>query len=106
MISFEDFSRLDLKIGKILAVTDHLRADRLYVLRVDIGEKIIQLVAGLKKYYSPDELEGKLIVVLTNLEPRVLRGVESQGMLLAAQSNDKVTILVPDAEVDLGSTIG
>ncbi len=105
MVNFEDFSRLDLKIGKILTVSDHPDADRLYVLKVDIGEKKIQLVAGLKKHYSPEELEGKSVVVLTNLEPRVLRGVESQGMLLAAQSNDKVTVLVPDTEVDLGSTI-
>ena len=105
MVSFEDFSKLDLKIGKILEVSDHPNADKLYVLKVDIGEKTIQLVAGVRKYYQPQELQGKLIAVITNLEPRVVRGVESQGMLLAAQSKDTITILSPEKEVSPGSLI-
>ena len=105
MVSFSDFSKLDIRIGKVLSVEEHPNADRLYVLRVDIGEKEIQLVAGVKNYYSPEELIGKNIVVLANLEHKTLRGVESQGMLLAAQSQDTVSILSPDKEVPAGSKV-
>lgn len=105
MVSFSDFSRLDLRIGRILGVKDHPNANKLYVLEVDVGEKVIQLVAGLKQHYAPEELKGKFIVVLTNLEPKLLRGVESQGMLLAAQSQETISVLTPDREVALGSVI-
>ncbi len=105
MVSFSDFSRIDIRVGKVLSVKDHPDADRLYVLEVDIGDKVIQLVAGLKKHYTPDELMGRNIIVLANLEPRVLRGIESQGMLLAAQSEETVSILNPDREVPAGSKI-
>ena len=106
MVSFEDFSKVDLKIGKVLEVTDHPNADKLYVLKVDIGQdQIRQLVAGIKGYYQPQDLAGKSVVVLTNLEPKVVRGVESQGMLLAAQSQDKVVYLTPEKEMPPGSTI-
>ena len=106
MVRFEDFSKVDLKIGKVLEVTDHPNADKLYVLKVDIGQdQIRQLVDGIKGYYQPQDLEGKSVVVLTNLEPKVVRGVESQGMLLAAQSQDKVVYLTPEKEMPPGSTI-
>jgi len=105
MVSFDDFSKIDMRIGKILSADEHPNADKLYVLRVDIGEKEIQLVAGIKNYYTADELTGKNIVVLTNLEPRTLRGVESQGMLLAAQSEDTVSVLSPDREMPAGSKV-
>ena len=105
MISFDDFSKLDLKVGKILDVSVHPDAERLYVLKVDIGEKVIQLVAGIKKAYSPEELRGRLIVVVSNLEPRTLRGIESQGMLLAAKDGDMIAVLMPEKEVAPGSRI-
>ena len=105
MITYDEFSKLDLRIGKVLEVADHPNADKLYVLKVDIGEKEIQLVAGLKQHCSIEDLQDKKVVVLTNLEPRAVRGVESQGMLLAAQSEDVVTILKPQKEVAPGSII-
>ncbi len=105
MISFDDFAKMDLRVGKVVEVREHPSADKLYVLKVDMGENQIQLVAGLKVYYSPEELEGKLIVVLTNLEPKTLRGVESQGMLLAASAGDTVSVLTVDKEVPPGSTV-
>ncbi|OPX28908.1 MAG: methionine--tRNA ligase subunit beta [Candidatus Omnitrophica bacterium 4484_171] len=105
MVSFSDFSKIDIRVGKVLSVEDHPDADKLYVLRVDIGEKEIQLVAGVKNYYAADELMGKNIVVLANLEPRTLRGVESQGMLLAAQSEDTISVLSPDREMPPGSKV-
>jgi methionyl-tRNA synthetase len=105
MISFQDFSRLDLRVGKILEVAEHPKADKLYVLKVDIGDRVIQLVAGIKNCYSPLDLEGRLIVVLANLEPKVLRGIESQGMLLAAQSQEKIVLISPEKEIEPGSII-
>jgi len=105
MINFDDFLKMDIRIGKVLNVEEHPNADKLYVLRVDIGEKEIQLVAGIKNYYAADELIGRNIVVLTNLEPRTLRGIESQGMLLAAQSEETISVLSPDKEVPAGSKV-
>ena len=105
MVGFDDFSKMDIRIGKILSASEHPNADKLYVHRVDIGEKEIQLVAGIKNYYAADELTGKDIVVLTNLEPRTLRGIESQGMLLAAQSEETISVLSPDREMPAGSKV-
>ena len=106
MVSFADFSKLDIRIGKVLSVENHPNADKLYVLKVQIDKEEIQLVAGLKQHYQPSDLEGKYIVVVANLEPRKLRGVESQGMLLAATSSDGVvSVLTVDKEVPSGSKV-
>ncbi|MCD6583119.1 MAG: hypothetical protein J7K71_00305 [Candidatus Omnitrophica bacterium] len=105
MIRFEDFSKLDLRVGKILEVSDHPNAEKLYLLKVDIGERIIQLVAGLKQWYTSKDLQGKLIVVVVNLEPKKLRGFLSQGMLLAAQSHDKVVLISPQEDIAPGSVV-
>ena len=105
MVNFDDFSKLELRVGKILEVNPHPVAEKLYLLKVDIGEKVIQMVAGIKPFYTPEQLENKLIVVLTNLEPKNIRGVSSEGMILAAQDKDDVSLIVLDKEVALGSTI-
>jgi methionyl-tRNA synthetase len=96
MISFEEFKKLELKVGKIISVADHPNADKLYVMKIDLGGETRQSVAGLKPYYKPEELEGMMVVVVTNLEPAKLRGVESTAMLLAAQDGDVVSCLLPD----------
>ena len=83
-VKYEDFAKLDLRVGKIIEAKDHPDADRLVVLQVDLGAEQRQIVAYIKKYYEPVQLLGKWIVVVTNLEPRTLRGVTSHGMLLAA----------------------
>jgi len=75
------------------------------LVKVDIGDEVRQLVAGLKKYYRPEELLNKTVVIVANLEPKKLRGVESQGMLLAADDGENVALLMPDKEVKLGSRI-
>ncbi|MFA7115008.1 MAG: methionine--tRNA ligase subunit beta [Candidatus Omnitrophota bacterium] len=106
MINIEDFAKLDLRVGKILEVFDHPEADRLYVLKVSIGDKDIQILAGIKNYYGKDSLLGKEIIVITNLEPRKIRGLESQGMLLAAKDANGVFVLTPDKEVEPGSRVG
>ncbi len=105
MVSFEDFAKLDLRVGKITAVEDHPNADKLYCLKVDIGQKQINLVAGIKSYYKPEELLNKLIVVVVNLEPKSIRGVTSEGMLLAAQDKDRIVVIGPEKEVSCGSKI-
>jgi len=106
MVSYEDFQKLEMKVGKVLAVEDHPNADKLIIMRVDLGEETPRtLVAGLKPYMASDEIVGKLIVVVTNLEPARLRGVESRGMLLAAQEGEKVVLLTVDKEVAPGSSV-
>ena len=105
MISFEEFKKLELIIAQIKEVRDHPNADRLYVLKIDTGKEEKQLVAGIRPFYSKEELVGRRIVVINNLEPAVIRGEESQGMLLAASDSTGISILIPDKDVALGSII-
>jgi len=106
MVSFEEFSKLDLRIAKIENVEEIEGSDKLYKLTINLGEEKRTLVAGIKKYYKKEELVGKEIVVVANLEPKVIKGVTSQGMLLAATSkNGDVSLLVPDKEVEEGSKV-
>lgn len=107
-IKFSDWQKIDLRTGKILEVEEIENADKLYKFSVDLGELGERtIVAGLKPYYKKEELEGKSCVVLTNLEPRKLRGIESQGMILAVVSEDekKVNLIQSDGEVEPGSKI-
>ncbi|MBI4835170.1 MAG: methionine--tRNA ligase subunit beta [Planctomycetes bacterium] len=105
MITIDDFRKIELKTGKIISVENHSNADKLYVLKVDIGGEIRQIVAGLKPYLKPEELLNKNVAVVVNLQPAILRGVESQGMVLAASAEGLVTILTPDKEVPPGSRV-
>jgi len=108
-LTYDQFKQLDLRVGLVTAVEDHPNANKLYILKVDLGEGCDRtLVAGLKPYY-PDKaaLLGKRIIVVVNLAPAVLRGVESRGMLLAAQTPDgaRVVILTTDEEMPPGSKV-
>ena len=105
MATFEDFKKLEIKVGKILEVNDHPNADKLYVLKVNTGEKRT-IVASIKNSYSKEELIGKKIIVLCNLEEKELRGVKSQGMLLAGSDKDKVSLLTLDKDIVEGSVVG
>lgn len=105
MVHFDDFQKLDLHVGTIKTAEAVPGSDKLLKLIVDLGEEERQLVGGIAKEYSPEELPGKQIVVLTNLEPRTLMGVESQGMLLAADVDGKPVLLAPDKEVPSGTPI-
>ncbi len=89
------FAKLDLKAARITSIELHPNADKLYVLKLDVGKEQRQIVAGMRAHYKIDELEGKLIVLVTNLKPALLRGVESQGMMLAAEKDGKVRVLEP-----------
>lgn len=109
MISYEDFAKLDLRVAKVVEVADHPNADKLLVLKIDLGGEQRQIIAGLKGYCSHESLLGRHIVVLANLQPRKMRGLESQGMLLAATAeeggNRRVVVLTPGEAVPPGSTI-
>lgn len=105
MITFEEFKKLEIKVAKIKEVKDHPNADKLYVIIIDLGDKTKQIVAGIKSSYTKEALVGRQIVVVDNLEPAVLRGMESQAMLLAAQDDKGICLVVPDREVKIGSII-
>ena len=105
MITIEEFKKLNMRIARIKEVIDHPGADRLYIVRVVIGEEEREVVAGIKKGYNKEELLGKLVVVVENLEPAIIRGVESKGMILAAQDGETLAVLSPDRPVAPGSLV-
>ncbi|MEI8349348.1 MAG: hypothetical protein WCI77_04255 [Candidatus Omnitrophota bacterium] len=105
MVTFDDFAKLDIRVGKIVEVTTHPNADKLYLLKVDIGEKVVQLVAGIRPYYTAEDLKDKCGIIIINLEPREIRGCMSEGMLLAAQGSSTTSILIPLNAVEPGSKI-
>lgn len=106
-IKFDEWQKLDLRVARIIDVKNHPNAEKLYLLDVDLGSEKRTLVAGLKQHYKPAELKGKLCVVFSNLEPATIRGIKSEGMVLAAVNEDKskVFILQPRKEIELGSRI-
>ncbi len=105
-ISFDEFRTIDLRVATITAAAPHPNADRLVVLTVDIGSEQRQLVAGIRLHYAPEDLIGKQIVVVANLQPATLRGVESQGMLLAASDSDgRLALVVPEKPVTAGAQV-
>ncbi len=105
MVSYEEFKKLDIRIGKILKAEHIEGADKLLRLEIDLGSEIKQIVAGIAQFYEPEKLVGKEIPILANLEPRILRGVESQGMMLAADNNGQPVIMSPDNEIPPGSIV-
>ena len=105
MITIEEFGKIELRVATIKAVEPHPNADRLFVLKIDLGTEERQLVAGSRAHYAPEELLGKQIVVVVNLQPATLRGVESQGMLLAASDGEKVIVLSPEKPIAPGAKV-
>ena len=105
MLSFAEFQKLDIRIGTITSAEKVEGTDKLLKLEVDLGDKPRQLVAGVADFYEVDEIIGKQVPVLTNLEPKTLRGVESQGMILAADNKGQPVMLHPDQEVPNGSIV-
>jgi methionyl-tRNA synthetase len=105
MISIEEFRRIELRVATVKSAEPHPNADKLVVLQVDLGDEQRQIVAGIRNHYEPGELVGKQIVVVANLEPAKLRGLESQGMLLAASDEGRVIVLAPEKSVQPGARI-
>jgi methionyl-tRNA synthetase len=111
-ITFDDFAKIDLRVATVLAAEPHPNADRLLKLQIDLGELgTRQICAGVKAYYSPEQMVGRQIIVVANLEPRKIRGEASNGMLLAASARDgeqvtDVILLGPSKPAPAGSTVG
>jgi methionine--tRNA ligase beta chain len=105
MISFDEFKKLDLRVAKVIRAEKIEGSKNLLRLEIDLGSEKRQIVAGISQFYEPEDLIGKEIVVVANLEPKKLMGIESQGMLLAAEKDGEPVILVPEKEVPPGTTI-
>jgi methionyl-tRNA synthetase len=103
-ISIDDFAKVDLRTAVVTAAEKVEGADKLLKLQLEVGGETRQIVAGIAEHYAPEDLVGKTIVVVANLEPAVIRGVESNGMLLAASSDDSVVVVTVD-DTKVGSGI-
>ena len=108
-ISFEDFEKLDLRVAEIKKIEEIEEADKLWKLTINVGnlgERVI--CAGIKEHYSQKELKGKKIIIVSNLEPRKMKGILSEGMLLAAVSNghENISLLTLDKDMENGTRIG
>jgi methionyl-tRNA synthetase len=104
-ISYEDFAKLDLRVAKVLSAREHPNADKLLLLQIQVEDVEKQIVAGIRGHYSPADLVGRQIVIVNNLESAVLRGEESQGMLLAASDAGQVVLLRPDRDCQPGARV-
>ena len=105
MVSFEDFKKLELKTAKILEATDHPNADKLLLLKVEVGEEQKQIVAGIKGYYTNEELIGKTVIIIDNLETAVIRGEDSNGMMLVIRDDESLRLLTSDKPVNSGNKV-
>ena len=105
MITYEEFRKMELKIATIKEVKPHPAADRLYLLTVDVGGVTKQIVAGIRLIYPAEALKDKQVVIVDNLEPAIIRGIESQGMVLAATDEKGISVISPDRLVVEGSLV-
>ena len=109
IVNFEDWTKLELRVAQVKKVEEIDCADKLWKLTLDVGAEIGDktVCAGLKEYYSADELEGKKVILFVNLAPRKMRGIESEGMILAASNEDhsKVVLISPEKDIELGSRV-
>ena len=109
IVTFDDWRKLDLRVAEIKEVEDIEGADKLYKIELDVGKEIGKRIicAGIKEYYSKEDLKGKRIIYFTNLAPRKMRGIESQGMLLAASTtnHEAVILITPEKDIELGIQI-
>ncbi len=105
MVNIQNFLEMELVVAQIIEAKDHPNADKLFVLKINTGKEEKQLVAGIRSAYQAEELVGKKIIVINNLEPAVIRGEESQGMLLAASGENGPVLLSPEKDVPVGSRV-
>jgi len=104
-INFEEFQKINLRVARIISTEEVKKSKKLLKLEIDIGDEKRQIIAGIANFYQPEDLIGREIVVLVNLEPRTLMGIESQGMLLAASDEGRPVLLRPDEDVPPGTKI-
>ena len=105
MVSYKEFQQLDLRTAEVLDAKLHPDADRLYILDIKVGEERKQIVAGIRLHYKIEELIGKTVIVVNNLEPATIRGVESNGMLLAVNDGERIVVITPDRQVTSGAQV-
>ncbi|OGN13090.1 MAG: methionine--tRNA ligase subunit beta [Candidatus Yanofskybacteria bacterium RIFCSPHIGHO2_02_FULL_43_22] len=105
MITIDDFKKVELKVAKVISAERVKGSDKLLKLEVDLGLEKRHIIAGIGKAYNPEDLIGKEIVIVANLEPRSLMGLESQGMVLAANAESGPVLIMPDKEVASGIEI-
>jgi len=105
MATIEDFRKIEMCTARIVEAVEHPNADKLYVLKVDIGGEIRQVVAGIRLFYGKEELAGREVIFVKNLAPAVIRGIESNGMVLAAKDESALTLLALDKQVKTGSPV-
>ena len=104
LVSIEEFGKIDLRVARIVHAEEIPGAEKLLKLLLDLGDRQVQVVAGIRKHYKPEELRGKLVAVVANLKPATIRGVRSEGMILAA-SDGTLALIGPDREVEPGTRI-
>jgi len=105
LIGIEDFLKVDLRVAKVLSAEKVEGSEKLLKLRLSLGDEERTVVAGIAKYYTPEELVGKKIVIVANLKPRKIFGIESQGMILAASDGENLSVVVPDRDVKEGAKL-
>ena len=109
MITIDDFKKIELKVGRVLSAEPIEGSDKLLKLQVDLGEPNLptarQILAGIAKHYQPRDLVGRQVVIIVNLEPRQIMGLESNGMVLAAGDGETVSLLLPDKDMPAGADI-
>lgn len=104
-IPYADFQKLELRVAEIISAAAHPNADKLVLLKLRVGEREKQIVAGIKLHYAPETLVGKKIIIVDNLEPAVIRGETSEGMLLAASDDTMLTLVVPEKDIPSGAKV-
>jgi methionine--tRNA ligase beta chain len=105
LVSYETFAQLDLRVATVLEAREHPNANKLLLLKIQVGDVVKQIVAGIKAHYEPQSLVGTQIVVVNNLEPAMLRGEESQGMLLAASDSEGLALVRPEKPLSSGAKV-
>ncbi|MGE5192516.1 MAG: methionine--tRNA ligase subunit beta, partial [Deltaproteobacteria bacterium] len=105
VVTYEQFAQLDLRVARVLEAREHPNANKLLLLKIRVGDAEKQIVAGIRGHYEPAKLVGQLIIVVNNLAPAVIRGEESNGMLLAASDGTSVVLLQPEREIADGSKV-
>ncbi len=105
VIGIEDFLKVDLRVAKVLSAERVEGSEKLLKLQISLGNEERTIVAGISKYYTPEELVGKKIVIVANLKPRKIFGITSQGMLLAASDGENFSLIVPDRDIKEGAKL-
>ncbi len=106
MITIDDVGKVELRVAEVLEAEKVKKADKLLKLQIDVGTEKRQIIAGVAEFYSPEEITGKKIIVVANLKPAKIRGVESKGMLLAAKKDGKLKLVTVDGDIPVGSSVG